>query len=177
MTIDETANRLPIGEVAHQAGMTPSRLRYYERRGLIDPPDRHAGKRRYHPSILQRLAIIDAAQRVGFNLDQVKDLLGSRDGPAHERLRRLALNKLPEIDRLIVRATVVQHLLRYCADCHCASIEECKLLAERETLTRHGLSLEPNDSPARPSSREGTGGLVPDPNANPVPGVRAAGRA
>jgi len=36
------------------------------------------------------LAIIDAAQRVGFTLEEISDLLGSRDELAHERLRQLA---------------------------------------------------------------------------------------
>ncbi len=137
----DTANGMSIGELADQAGMSASRLRYYERRGLIEPPARHAGKRHYQPSVLRRLTIIDAAQRVGFSLNEIKDLLGSRDGPAHERLRRLAHHKLPEIDQLIGRATTVQALLRYCRDCHCRSIDECKLLAEPANLLDHRALL------------------------------------
>jgi len=114
--------------------MTASRIRYYETRGLIDPPERYSGKRRYSPRVLRRLAIIDAAQRVGFSLEEIRDLLGSRDGPAHERLRRLALRKLPEIDELIVRATTVQQLLQFCGECRCKSIDECRLLEERTKL-------------------------------------------
>lgn len=131
------SHRLAIGEVASQAHMTPSRLRYYERRGLIEPPSRHAGKRRYDPSVLRRLAIIDAAGRVGFSLDEIKDLLGSRQGPAHERLRLLAIRKLPEIEHLIDRATTVQHLLRFCSQCRCTSIDECKLLEEPAVRIDH----------------------------------------
>jgi MerR family redox-sensitive transcriptional activator SoxR len=133
----DTARRLSIGEVAERSGMAASRIRYYETRGLIDPPERFSGKRRYPPWILRRLAIIDAAQRVGFSLEEIRDLLGSRDGPAHERLRRLALRKLPEIDRLIVRATAVQQLLQFCGDCRCKSIDECRLLEERTRLLDH----------------------------------------
>lgn len=133
----DTARRLSIGEVAERSGMAASRIRYYETRGLIDPPDRSSGKRRYRPRILRRLAIIDAAQRVGFSLEEIRDLLGSRDGPAHERLRRLALRKLPEIDQLIVRATTVQQLLQFCGDCRCKSIDECRLLEERTKLLDH----------------------------------------
>ncbi len=137
----DTGDQLAIGEVALQVGMATSRLRYYERRGLIEAPGRHAGRRRYHPRVLRRLAIIDAAQRVGFSLDEVKDLLGSRDGPAHERLRRLALRKLPEIDELIDRASTVGALLRYCSDCQCASIDDCKLLDQRTTRLDHRALL------------------------------------
>ena len=148
--MSDTHRSLAIGELAERTGMSASRLRYYERRGLIDPPPRHAGRRRYHPSVLRRLAIIDAAQRVGFSLEEIKDLLGSRYGPAHERLRRLALRKLPDIDELIARATTVQALLRFCGDCHCKSIDECKLLEERTTLLDH-RALRPHPATSRSS--------------------------
>jgi MerR family redox-sensitive transcriptional activator SoxR len=130
----DAARRLSIGEVAHRSGMAASRIRYYETRGLIAAPERSSGKRRYPPRVLRRLAIIEAAQRVGFSLEEIHDLLGSRNGAAHERLRRLALRKLPEIDALIVRATTVQQLLQFCGDCTCGSIDECRLLEERTRL-------------------------------------------
>jgi DNA-binding transcriptional MerR regulator len=87
--------------------------------------------------VRRRLAIIDAAQRVGFSLDEIKDLLGSRHAPAHKRLRRLALRKLPEIDELIARATAVQALLRFCGDCRCRTIDDRKLIEERTTMLDH----------------------------------------
>lgn len=120
--------RLSIGEVAERSGMSASRIRYYERRGLIAPPERASGKRAYTPRVLRRLAIIDAAQRVGFSLDEIGDLLDSRDRPAHERLRRLALRKLPEVEAVIRRATTVAQLLQFCGGCTCRSIDECPLL-------------------------------------------------
>ena len=111
----EVAGRLAIGEVAARAGMSPSRIRYYEARGLLAEPERVAGNRRYTADVLRRLGIIDAAQRVGFTLDEISDLLGSRDQPAHERLRQLAVLKLPELDDLIARASSVRSLLRMCS--------------------------------------------------------------
>ncbi len=131
---------LAIGEVAEQAGMSASRIRYYERRGLIPEPVRVAGKRRYGEDVLRRLAIIDAAQRVGFALDEIGDLLGSRDQLAHERLRQLALLKLPELDHLIARATTVRRLLEMCSRCRCASIDECRMFDDRARPFREGTT-------------------------------------
>jgi hypothetical protein len=51
--------------------------------------------------------------------------------PAHERLRRLAQLKLPEIDRLIERATAVRALLETCSRCDCESLDVCSMLDER----------------------------------------------
>jgi MerR family transcriptional regulator, redox-sensitive transcriptional activator SoxR len=121
---------LAIGEVAQRAGMNVSRIRYYESCGVLAEPERRSGKRRYPEAVLTQLAIIDAAQRVGFSLDEIRDLVWGRGDPAHERLRQLALRKLPEIDELIHRATAVRQLLEICSTCECESIEDCRLLDE-----------------------------------------------
>ena len=123
--------RLAIGEVAERAGMRTSRIRYYESRGLLPEPERAAGKRRYGEEVFRRLAIIDAAQRVGFTLEEIRDLLGSRDELANERLRQLALLKLPELDDLIARATSVWRVLKICSRCNCESIDVCRMFDER----------------------------------------------
>jgi redox-sensitive transcriptional activator SoxR len=122
---------MPIGEVARRAGMSTSRIRFYEARGLLAEPERAGGKRRYGEEVLRRLAIIDAAQRVGFTLEEIRDLLGSRDELAHERLRQLALQKLPELDDLIARATSVRRVLKVCSRCDCESIDVCRMFDER----------------------------------------------
>ncbi|MGH2883800.1 MAG: MerR family transcriptional regulator [Solirubrobacteraceae bacterium] len=123
--------QLAIGEVARRAGMSTSQIRYYERRGLLAEPERVAGKRRYTEDIFRRLAIIDAAQRVGFTLEEIRDLLGSRDQPAHERLRQLAVLKVPELDDLIARATSVRRVLKMCSKCSCESIDVCHMFDDR----------------------------------------------
>jgi MerR family redox-sensitive transcriptional activator SoxR len=122
---------MAIGEVAERTGMSTSRIRYYEARGLVPEPERAAGKRRYGPEVFRRLAIIDAAQRVGFTLEEIRDLLGSRDELAHERLRELALLKLPELDDLIARATSVRRVLKMCSRCDCESIAVCRMFDDR----------------------------------------------
>ena len=91
--------QMPIGEVAERARMSTSRIRFYESRGLLPEPERAGGKRRYDEEVLRRLEIIDAAQRVGFTLEEIRDLLGSRDEVAHERLRQLALLETPRARR------------------------------------------------------------------------------
>src|SRR5246127_4571340 len=127
----EVVRQLAIGEVAARAGMSASRIRFYEARGLLPEPERMAGKRRYTDDVFRRLAIIDAAQRVGFTLEEVRDLLGSRDGLAHERLRQLALLKLPELDDLIARATSVRRGLKICSRCSCESMDVCRMFDDR----------------------------------------------
>jgi MerR family transcriptional regulator, redox-sensitive transcriptional activator SoxR len=125
--MSDDRRELAIGEVAERSGMSASRTRYYEGRGLLPQPERVSGKRRYGPDVLRRLAIIDSAQRVGLGLEEIRDLLASRDELAHERLRQLALAKLPELDQLIDRATSVRRLLEICSECDCESIDVCQM--------------------------------------------------
>jgi DNA-binding transcriptional MerR regulator len=146
--------QMAIGEVAERAGMGASRIRYYEMRGVLPEPERAAGKRRYTEDVLRRLAIIDAAQRVGFTLEEIRDLLGSRDQPAHERLRQLAMLKLPELDDLIARATSVRRALKMCSRCDCESIDVCRMFDDRVLAFRpSSAQLRQARPPVRPSIR------------------------
>jgi DNA-binding transcriptional MerR regulator len=142
------SRQLAIGEVAERARMTTSRIRYYETRGVLPEPERAAGKRRYGEDVFRRLAIIDAAQRVGFTLEEIRDLLGSRDELAHERLRELALLKLPELDELIARATSVRRVLKICSRCSCESIDVCRIFDERVLPLRERDRVQASRRPA-----------------------------
>jgi DNA-binding transcriptional MerR regulator len=122
---------MAIGEVAVRAGMSTSRIRFYESRGVLPEPERAGGKRRYGGDVLRRLAIIDAAQRVDFTIEEIRDLLRSRDELAHERLRQLGVMKLPELDELIARATSARWVLKICSTCKCESIDVCRMFDER----------------------------------------------
>jgi MerR family mercuric resistance operon transcriptional regulator len=132
--------------------MSTSRIRYYEARGLLAEPERVAGKRRYTGEVFRWLAIIDAAQRVGFTLEEIRDLLGSREEPAHERLRQLAVSKLPELDDLIARATSVRRVLKMCSTCSCESIDVCRMFDDRVLPLRD----QPAQTATRRAHRRGT---------------------
>jgi len=104
----------------------------------LPAPERVSGKRRYSAIVLRQLAIIDSAQRVGFTLDEIRELLGSRDRATLERLRLLAERKLPEVDALIERATAVRGLLQACSACDCGSIDVCEMFDDnRSPLLDH----------------------------------------
>ena len=122
---------LTIGEVARQAGMRASRIRYYESVGVLPAPERVSGMRRYESDVVRRLGIIDVAQRVGFTLDEIRALLNTEEGTAHEQLRRLAERKLPDIDQLIQRANAVRRWLEMTSHCDCETLDVCSLFDDR----------------------------------------------
>jgi MerR family redox-sensitive transcriptional activator SoxR len=121
--------------------MRTSRIRYYESVGLLPAPERISGMRRYDTDVLRRLGIIDVAQRVGFTLDEIRDLLGAGHGLAHRRLRRLAERKLAHIDELIARAQAMRRWLEMTSACECESLDVCSLFDDRV------LALEDQPSP------------------------------
>src|SRR3712207_6312596 len=112
-----------IGEVATRAGVRTSAIRYYESVGLLPPPSRESGQRRYDESVLRRLTVIDVAQRAGLSLDEIRDLL--EHDPLSERLRALAARRLPEIDALIARAERVREWMQLAATCGCERVDDC----------------------------------------------------
>lgn len=132
-----------IGDVAQQAGVRTSLVRYYEEVGVLPPPRRVSGQRRYDESVLRRLAVIDVAQRAGFSLDEVRELLDAGADPLSDRLRGLAERKLPAIEALIDRAERVRAWLDTARSCDCASIDECGLFDPTVLPSSHGTAGRP----------------------------------
>src|SRR5882724_8868214 len=97
--------RMSIGEVASEAGLRPSAIRYYERLGVLPQAVRVSGRRQYDDAVVERLAIVRFAKQVGFTIDEVRDLLDGIDRrPPPERWRQMAERKLAEVAQLIADA-------------------------------------------------------------------------
>jgi MerR family transcriptional regulator, redox-sensitive transcriptional activator SoxR len=126
-----TEATLGIGEVATEAGVSVSAIRFYERSGLLPEAERVGGKRRFGADTVRRLGVIDVAKQAGFSLDEVRALLDSIDRgvPAHQELQALAARKLPEMDALIERARAMRDWLAVASACGCESLEDCPLFA------------------------------------------------
>jgi MerR family redox-sensitive transcriptional activator SoxR len=118
---------LAIGEVARRAGVRPSTLRYYESVGLLPPPSRVHGHRRYDPSVFSLLAILRMAQHAGFTLAEIQLLVHgfSQETPAPERWQQLARHKLEEVEALITHAQQTKHILERLLLCECLRLEAC----------------------------------------------------
>jgi len=92
------------GEVAKRAGVNPQTLRYYERRGILQVPQRTAGGFRDYPAWTVNLVrFIKHAQELGYSLTEVEDLLQLADGGAAScaRARAITAARLAELDRRI----------------------------------------------------------------------------
>ena len=67
---------LLIGQVARKAGVGVETVRFYEREGLLEePPRRTSGYRQYSEQVVTRLYFIKRAQKLGFSLKEISELL------------------------------------------------------------------------------------------------------
>jgi DNA-binding transcriptional MerR regulator len=69
-----------IGKVAEQAGVSVDTVRFYERRGVLPPPERlPSGYRTYAPTTVARIQLARRLQALGLTLDEVIDALHATD--------------------------------------------------------------------------------------------------
>jgi DNA-binding transcriptional MerR regulator len=127
---------MTIGAVAALSGKRPSSIRYYEQIGLLPQPDRVSGRRVYGPDTVRTLAVIETGQRAGLTLDEIRALLSATpdDQAAIERLRELAVRKLPQVTELLERTGIVRDWLDAAARCECPSLDECPLFDDTARL-------------------------------------------
>jgi DNA-binding transcriptional MerR regulator len=121
---------LRSGQLADAAGVNLQTLRYYERRGLLQAPRRSAGGHRlYPPESLTVLRVIKTAQRLGFTLAEVAELLDlgrHRHGRGTETgLRSQAATKLIEIETRIADLQIIAATLRTAIDAGCDDLTAC----------------------------------------------------
>src|SRR3979490_2960618 len=118
---------MKIGDLANRAGINASAVRYYEKRGLLVPPYRISGQRRYSVDTVHRVLLIRFASDMGFTLGEIKLFLsGLRDkAPVGPRWKKLAHRKILEIDENLRRSRRLKSLLQHLLHCRCASLQIC----------------------------------------------------
>jgi Hg(II)-responsive transcriptional regulator len=96
---------LSIGQVARRAGVGVETVRFYEREGLLEePPRRASGYRQYSEQVVTRLHFIKRAQKLGFSLKEITDLLQLRvDAQTScEEVKQRTEAKIAEVERKMV---------------------------------------------------------------------------
>lgn len=115
---------LTIGDVAREAGIAATTLRYYEQIGLVPAPARRGGQRRYDESVLARLEVIRLCKSAGFALEEIQ-LLFADDAPGRPASRALAEAKLAEIDARMESLARARAVIEWGMRCTCPSIDAC----------------------------------------------------
>jgi MerR family transcriptional regulator, mercuric resistance operon regulatory protein len=106
------ATELTIGKLAESAGVNIETIRYYQRRGLLDEPEKPlGGHRRYSADEAKRVRFIKRAQALGFTLDEVGALLTLDAACACGETRALAVRKLGLIEQKMTDLAAIRQAL------------------------------------------------------------------
>lgn len=106
------AGTMTIGGLAKAAGVNVETIRYYQRRGLLPEPDRPYGSiRRYRNSDAARLSFIRTAQRLGFSLNEIAELLRLEDGTHCAEASALAEHKLKDVREKLADLRRIERVL------------------------------------------------------------------
>ncbi|TBR10838.1 MAG: MerR family transcriptional regulator [Lysobacter sp.] len=118
--------RFTIGQIAAAAEVNVETVRYYQRRGLMEAPERPAGGiRRYGDEDLKRLSFIRKARSMGFTLEEVASLSGVGGLHACSRTSALIDARIADIESRIARLTSMRAELQHLAQgCHATAAGE-----------------------------------------------------
>ena len=110
----EMPQTLTIGRLAKKAAVGIDTVRFYERRGLLpEPPRTAAGYRLYTNDTIARIRFIRRAKLLGFNLDEIGNLLNLHDrGGQKSAVKQLTQRKLDQIDAKIADLSKIRDVLR-----------------------------------------------------------------
>lgn len=148
------ADHLSIGQVVERSGVPHTALRFYEDRGLIHAERSAGNQRRYHRSVLRRIAFIRAAQRVGLSLEEISTALSTlpRDhAPTKSDWARLSRSWQDELGARIDALQRLRDRLTTCVGCGCLSLRVCGLYNADDRLARFG----PGARALRPAAEGG----------------------
>jgi MerR family copper efflux transcriptional regulator len=130
-----------IAEAADAAGVSAQTLRYYERRGLVQPVGRReSGYREYGSDDVRVVRFIKRAQELGFTLDETAELLSLRKGRGGRvAVRKVAEPRLADLDARIRDLTRMRKALQTLVTaCHSGDDPHCPILEALDDLSKGG---------------------------------------
>lgn len=129
---ESSVENLTIGAFARAAGVNVETIRFYQRKGLLSEPDKPYGSiRRYGQQNVARVRFVRSAQRLGFSLDEIAELLRLEDGTHCDEASSLAEHKLLAVRQTLSDLKRIERVLsRLVCACHARQGElSCPLIA------------------------------------------------
>jgi Hg(II)-responsive transcriptional regulator len=128
---DISPEPLTIGRLARVAGVGVETIRYYQLRGLLPVPSTVGAFRYYPVQLVERIRFIKRAQELGFSLDEITELLRLEDGTNRSSIRRIATDRLSQIEHKLTDLKRMQKVLKHLvAECeHTRADLPCPIIA------------------------------------------------
>ena len=130
---------MKIAGLAHAGGVGVETVRYYQRRGLLETPERPgsggygSGVRRYGEPDVRRLRFIRSAQAAGFTLEQIAELIALDATDDRARARELARDRISALDAKIAELKAARDALsRLARACGSGSAGPCPIITAFE---------------------------------------------
>jgi MerR family mercuric resistance operon transcriptional regulator len=132
---------LTIGSLARASGVNVETIRYYQRLGLLRQPDKPpGGTRHYAETDVARVGFIKSAQRLGFTLEEIRQLLRLEDGAHCAEAREIAEQKRLAVQEKIGELQRIEAALSGLVDACAAGPERvsCPLIAALKGAAQAG---------------------------------------
>ena len=121
---------LTIGDLARRTGLTPSAIRFYEDKGLLQSHRTGGNQRRFLRSDIRRLSFILIVQKLGLSLEEIGEHLRSLPQgrtPSSFDWWKISEAIRESLDRRIAQLQSLRDNLDGCIGCGCLSLKTCKL--------------------------------------------------
>jgi Cu(I)-responsive transcriptional regulator len=136
--VNPTGLGLTIGDLAKRTGVKVQTIRYYEAIGLLAAPDRTEGnQRRYGGRAVDTLRFVRHARDLGFEIDQIRDLLSLASHPERpcSDADAIARHHLKQVEqRIAILRSLRGELKRMIRQCSGGRVETCRVI---EVLADH----------------------------------------
>ena len=136
--MNKPASSITIGILAKAAGVNVETIRFYQRKCLMREPEKNYGSiRLYTEADLNRLRFIKSAQKLGFSLEEVGELLKLEDGTRCSDARKLAEIKLTDVRQKLQDLQNIESALAQLID-HCIASRgkvSCPMIASLQVLS------------------------------------------
>jgi len=136
---------LTIGRLARAADVGVETIRYYQDRKLLPVPESDGAFRYYPMSLVDRIRFIKRAQELGFSLEEVRELLQLEDGTDRASIRRVATDRLSQIEAKLADLKRMQRVLKdLLTECeHTRADLPCPIIGTiREPTTRPAVEAK-----------------------------------
>ncbi|WP_310476103.1 MerR family transcriptional regulator [Sandarakinorhabdus sp.] len=130
MVQSQAADRLTIARLAAAAGVGVETVRFYQRKGLLPVPAAAGKVRHYDAFHVERLRFIRTAQRAGFSLKEIAELLALDASDDRARVQALTRTRLAALDAEMAELSAARTLLSGLLDeCTSGGVGPCPIIA------------------------------------------------